>query len=82
MVLFINRVIGVYLLFMLMTAAIIRLWGASAQDRKYLNRESDFNKILNYFNEKLFSNRGVSMVAGKYGSYLQINLIKNFSTVL
>lgn len=79
---FIDKVIGVYLLFMLMTAAIIRLWGASSQDRKYLNRESDFNKILNYFNEKLFSNRGIAMEAGKYGSYLQINLLKNFSTVL
>jgi hypothetical protein len=64
---------------MLLTFAVIRRWGASAQDRKYQNRETDFNKILAYFNERLFANRGVSLEAGKYGSYLQINLLKNFS---
>lgn len=68
-------VIGVYLGFMLCTVLVVKIWGASAQEKRYLNRQSDFNKIFQYFNKNVFLNKGVALECGKYGAYIQVNLV-------
>jgi hypothetical protein len=74
-------VLGVYTVFMLCTIAIVKVWGANAQEKRYKNRENDFNKILQYFNKKVFQSKGISLESGRYGAYIVLNLVPVKSTL-
>lgn len=67
--------VAAYITFMILTVIVVKVWGAAAQERRYMRRESDFTKIFQYFNKKVFMGKGISFECGKYGSYIQINLV-------
>ena len=68
-------VVAVYFVFMLCTVLVVKAWGATAQAKRYATREKDFNKIFQYFNKKVFLNKGVALESGKYGAYILVNLV-------
>ena len=74
-------VIIMYGFFVIFTWIIVRLCGSRTQDERYRKREEDFNKILLYFNQKMFFEKGVTISCGRYGSYLLLKTteLANFS---
>lgn len=58
----------------LLVACVIWIFGARSQNKRYVRRQRDFNKILFYLNRQQFSKRGIVFSSGKYGAYLVIKL--------
>lgn len=67
-------VIMLYIILGIMMWVIVKIFGARAQNKRYEKRESQFNKVLQFFNKGVFYKKGVAFYSGKYGAHIWIDL--------
>lgn len=70
----ITIVIGLYIILIGLILIVVWLYGARSQNKRYLARQRQFNKILRYFNEQYFNKKGITIRSGRFGAYLVIRV--------